>query len=442
MRILHTIHSVNPRGGGVIEGILRVSRHHQEQGHEVELLSLDLPDAPWVRECPLSVTALGVKVSSYGYTPLLVPWLRENAGRFDAVVINGLWQYSSFGVWRALTGNAESGKACNQKAESGKAEKLKAGNCSHGDSGAIISDFSVSASQHFSSRPPFPPFPPYFVFPHGMLDPWFKRRYPLKHLKKWLYWPWAEYRVLRDARAVFFSNPTERTLARESFWLYRCREAEAGFGVSLPEGNPQDQRGAFETAFPHLRGQRLFLFLSRIHEKKGPDLALRAFGQLQKQKPELMADIHLVMAGPPATEVYGRELQALSEAVCAPGTVCWTGMLTVEQKWGAMRAAEVFVLPSHQENYGLAVAEALACGLPVLISKEVNVWQEVTGDGAGLAEPDTVEGTQRLLETWLAQSADHRASMRAAALNCFQDRYEAGRKAAEMIKILQSFVVR
>ena len=65
--------------------------------------------------------------------------------------------------------------------------------------------------------------PAYFVFTHGMLDPWFKRTYPLKHLKKWLYWPWAEYRVLRDAQAVLFTCEEERILARQSFWLYKCK---------------------------------------------------------------------------------------------------------------------------------------------------------------------------------------------------------------------------
>jgi glycosyltransferase involved in cell wall biosynthesis len=427
MRILHTIHSVNPRGGGVIEGILRVSRHHQEQGHEVELLSLDQPDAPWVQECPVTTAALGVKASSYGYSPKLVPWLHQNARRFDAVVINGLWQYSSFGVWRALRRKTESGNAGNKKAESGKAEMLKK---TRGiDNG---SDFSVSASQRFSSRPTFPP---YFVFPHGMLDPWFKRRYPLKHLKKWLYWPWAEYRVLRDARAVFFSNPTERELAKKSFWLYRCREAISGFGVSWPEGIEQTQLKSFLKAFPSLNGHKLFLFLSRIHEKKGPDLAIRAFGELQRTMPDKLENYRLVMAGPAASEEYLRELQRLEQQVCEPGTVCWTGMLPVDQKWGAMRSAEAFLLPSHQENYGLAVAEALSCRLPVLISKEVNVWQDVVGDEAGLAEPDNVEGTCRLIERWMDLPTERKTEMRQAAEKCFESRFEASRKAAEMIEI-------
>ena len=73
-----------------------------------------------------------------------------------------------------------------------------------------------------------------------MLDPWFKRRHPLKRLKKWLYWPWADYRVLRDAQAVIFTCEEERRLARESFWLYRANEAVSSSGTSDPpaDGRP------------------------------------------------------------------------------------------------------------------------------------------------------------------------------------------------------------
>ena len=75
-------------------------------------------------------------------------------------------------------------------------------------------------------------------------------------------------------------------------------------------------------------------------------------------------------------------------------------MLQGDAKWGAFYAAEVFALPSHQENFGVAVAEALACGTPVLISNKVNIWQEIAEDGVGLVEEDDLEGTTRLLERW------------------------------------------
>ena len=77
------------------------------------------------------------------------------------------------------------------------------------------------------------------------------------------------------------------------------------------------------------------------------------------------------------------------------------GMLSGAAKWGALYGCEAFVLPSHQENFGIAVVEALACGRPVLISDQVNIWREIVEDGAGIAEADTEEGVEKLLRRFL-----------------------------------------
>src|SRR6266481_4864459 len=106
---------------------------------------------------------------------------------------------------------------------------------------------------------------------------WFKRAYPLKHLKKWLYWPWAEYRVLRNASAVCFTCEEERKLARQSFWLYRCNEKVVAFGTAAPGGDAQAQKRLFLSHYMELQGRRFILFLGRIHPKKGCDLVIRAF---------------------------------------------------------------------------------------------------------------------------------------------------------------------
>jgi glycosyltransferase involved in cell wall biosynthesis len=102
-------------------------------------------------------------------------------------------------------------------------------------------------------------------------------------------------------------------------------------------------------------------------------------------------------------------------------------MLTGDIKWGALSAAEAFVLPSHQENFGIAVAEALACGTPVLISNKINIWREIDGDGAGLVENDDLAGTSRLLTRWLATDGNARAAMSNNAQQCFANRFEIER---------------
>lgn len=382
MRVLHVISSVNPNAGGTTEGIIQLGQIHRNQGHTVEVACLDAPDAPWVEIFPLKSYALGPSISGYRYSKYFVPWLCQNAANYDVVIINGIWQYSSFGVWLAL-------------------HSLR--------------------KQGFHT-------PPYFVFTHGMLDPWFKRTYPLKHLKKWLYWPWAEYRVLRDAQAVLFTCEEERILARQSFWLYECNEIVVNYGTASPPGDPAVQREIFLKHFPELRDKRLFLFLSRIHEKKGCDLLIEAFAEVVGADNSL----HLVMAGPDQMG-WQAELQEQAEKLGISEQITWTGMLSGDLKWGAFHAAEVMVLPSHQENFGIVVAEAMACRVPVLISNKVNIWREVAADGAGIVANDDLNGTTQLLQNWLAMSLDEQESMQQEAKQCFNKRFEIHQAAQSLI---------
>ena len=104
-------------------------------------------------------------------------------------------------------------------------------------------------------------------------------------------------------------------------------------------------------------------------------------------------------------------------------------MLEGDLKWGALRAAEAFVLPSHQENFGIAVVEALACGVPVIISDKVNIWPEIAQDKAGIVNADTAEGTYRWMAAFLAMRPEERRRMMSNGVDCFRARYEMKRTA-------------
>jgi glycosyltransferase involved in cell wall biosynthesis len=380
MKILHLLSTVDPRAGGPTEGVLQSGLNMRAMGHDIEVVSLDAPDAPYVAAFPLRLVALGPSKGFYGLCPKLVPWLKENASRFDAVIVNGLWQYQSFGAWKALR------------------------------------DGNV----------------PYYVFPHGMLDPWFKRTYPLKHLKKSLYWPWAEYRVLRDARRVLFTTQEERVLARESFRLYRANEEVVAFGTRQPPDDSKSLRDAFLARFPHLASKRSILFLGRIHEKKGCDLLLKAFAAVR----DIDTNAHLVMAGPDDGE-FAAQMRTLAKELGIDDRVTWTGMLTGDLKWGAFRTSDVFALPSHQENFGIAVAEALGSRLPVLISDKVNIWREVKEDGAGIVTTDTVEGTIDALTKWLRMDANATRAMREQAIATFMKRFHVDAMSKDLLRVLR-----
>lgn len=385
MKILRSIHTLNPAVGGPIESVRQSSVELVRRGHQVEVVTLDAPGEPWLRELPFPAHAVGPGRGSYGYTPNLTRWVSEKHAQYDAVIVHGIWQYSSFGVWRALRGTST----------------------------------------------------PYFVFPHGMLDPWFQRTYPLKHIKKLLYWPWAEYRVLRDAAAVLFTSEEERRLAGRSFFPYRAREVVVNYGTAAPAVDLAVAREDFFNAFPDLRGKRLLLFLGRLHEKKGADLLIQAFAAEQADE-----SMHLVVAGPAASEEYGRQLKQLAEAApgnsSQPSRITFTGMLSGKLKWGALAAADVFVLPSHQENFGIAVVEALACGTPVLISNKVNIWREIVGDGAGFADEDDREGTARLVKRWTKIPTAECAAMRTKARDCFERRFQIESAVESLVAVLEA----
>ena len=187
-----------------------------------------------------------------------------------------------------------------------------------------------------------------------MLDPWFKRYYPVKHLKKMGFW-WAfEYATLRDARAVLFHLPGGVAARARKFLALQMHRARRPPRHGSATENQTAQQQAFDARFPELRDKRVFLFLGRLHVKKGCDLLLRGFLKLlETRPPETWRNLHLMMAGPCAHPNYLEELKQIAgrcEAL-SPGSVSFPGMLSGDLKWGTLRQAEVFILPSHQEKF-------------------------------------------------------------------------------------------
>ena len=187
---------------------------------------------------------------------------------------------------------------------------------------------------------------------------------------------------------------------------------------------------------PEARGKRYLLFLGRIHRKKGCDLLIDAFARVAAKDPEL----YLVVAGPDQQQ-WSERLQQTAASQGIAERVYWPGMVTGDAKWGAFFASEAFILPSHQENFGIAVAEALACGKPVLLADKVNIAEDIAEDGAGLMEMDTAEGTLQLLERWIAMSPAKRIEMAERASYCYQRRYDMRENAKAIIRLFETATV-
>lgn len=384
-RILRIITSADPRTGGPIEGARRIGEIWASQGHRQDMLTLDPPDERHLPDYPGMITALGPPrgpgpLDRYRYTPRMAPWLRAHAADYDAVIVSGLWRYAARGAAQVLAGGPT----------------------------------------------------PYFVFPHGMLDPWFRRAAPLKHLAKQASWWWAEGRLLAGARAVLFTSEEERLRADGAFRPYRLRGAVVNYGTADLSSDALSDIAAFRRAVPGLQDRPFLLFLGRIHPKKGCDLLVHAFATVAARHPTL----DLVIAGPDEVGLAAG-LRRVASRTGLSARVHFPGMLAGAAKAGALRAAGAFVLPSHQENFGIAVAEALAAGSPVLISDQVAIWREVVADGAGFVAPDTLAGTVDLLTRFLACGSERRLAMRGNARRCFASRFHIARAADSLRSLIE-----
>jgi glycosyltransferase involved in cell wall biosynthesis len=195
--------------------------------------------------------------------------------------------------------------------------------------------------------------------PRGMLDAWSLARGPLrKSLASLAY----ERRNLSAVRLFHATSDMEADAIRR----YGLSQPIVVLpnGVDLPDLGSAAPRDALEAEFPALRSRRWLLFMGRLHAKKGLDLLLCAWSRLQAE----LRDWHLVIAGPDF-DGYGRELTQTIRANGLADAVTVTGMLQGAAKDSALRNADLFILPTRSENFGIAVAEALAYGVPVITTR-------------------------------------------------------------------------
>ncbi len=381
LKILRVIASLDPVCGGPSQGVRHSIEALRKLGFQNEVVSCDAASLDWVGKDPFPLHALGPGKFGYAYAPRLQPWLLENLGRFDAVVLHGLWLGSSIAALRAL------------KKSTGKK-------------------------------------PRFFVMPHGMLDPWFQRDASrrLKAVRNFFYWWLVERRVVNGADALLFTCEEEQRLARQTFGGYKPRrEINVTYGIPEPPPFTEKMRKAFLERVPGVGERPYVLFLGRIHPKKGVDLLVSAYLQFLNTE-KLKTDFpQLVIAGPGWDSEFGRQV---SVAIGSHPRIHKVGMLEGDAKWGGLYGCDAFILPSHQENFGIAVVEALACNKPVLISNKVNIWREIAEDGAGLVETDDSAGIFRLLQALCKPSGT-------IFRDCYLKRFgidSAARKMAEVFK--------
>ena len=217
---------------------------------------------------------------------------------------------------------------------------------------------------------------PYVITPHGSLDPFLYRRSSRNLLLKRLWERWFDLPNLHGASAIHYTSEDERE--RAAFLKLRAPSFVVPIGLDWARFASLPARGAFRAQLG-IGEAPLVLFLSRLNFKKGLDLLVPAFAKVRACFPDAV----LALVGPD-NEGYGAKVRGWVAEQGLVDAVRFVDHIEGEQVLQAYVDADVFALPSYTENFGMVVAESLACATPVVISDQVNIHGEVSGAGAGL----------------------------------------------------------
>ncbi len=188
--------------------------------------------------------------------------------------------------------------------------------------------------------------------------------------------------------------------------------------------------------YPHFRGKKIILFMGRIHPKKGLDLLGSAFAGIAEKR----EDIILVIAGK-GEEKYTETVKTFFERKGLLNRTVFTGLLTGAEKISALHESDVFVLPSYGENFGIAVIEAMVCGLPVVVTDKVGLWPDVAEYDAGIVTKcDAGEIKEAILK--LLENNGLRGEKSVNAGKLVEDRFILDKITDKMIKLYKSEYIR
>ena len=354
MRVLHVISTLDLEKGGPTQTLLDFSTAQAKMGMSVSICSQGISNDTVER---LVSHDINVVMAGPGYTPL--KWAPDLSNKLKQLIADASIVHIH-GVWEEIQH-----RAARLAQELGK---------------------------------------PYIIRPAGMLDPWSLAQSSLR--KRFYRW-WRLQNNLDHAAAIHYTAEKEKKLA-EPLEIKAPAIIEPN-GIDTNDFESLPTRQTLDRWMPSLTGRKVILFLSRIHHKKGLELLLKAFSEITDNSSALL----IVGSG---EADYINTIKQLTRQLAIEDRVVFTGFLRDNDKKMVLACADLFVLPSYQENFGVAIIEALACGTPVVISDQINICDDVAKAEAGQVLPLGAEPLRVAIDQWLANDAlREQAGQRGAA---------------------------
>ena len=388
MKILHVIITLSPNYGGPVNYCKTLCHSLAMAGEDVTIYTTNT-DYPSGR---LNV-ALNQKLIKDGYAIWYFPVqfkpyyfsidlykaLRQNLNKFDIVHIHGLYR------------------------------------------------FPLSAAAYFSRKYNLP----YIIRPHGSLDPYLYNKSPNKYIKR-LYETFIENRNLNQASYIQYSTLNEMLLAKPL--EFNSKYFISPNSVNHIQYDKLPPKGLFRKKYNIDKNQKIIIHFGRINFVKGLDILVKAFAKTLKE----FRDIILVLAGPD-NEGYRMQVEEWINKEGIDKKIIFTGMLRYDLALELLSDTDIFALPSYTESFGMAVAEAMACSLPVVISDKVNICHDVLEAKAGIVTKcDSDEVSDAFIN--LLSDKNKRLKFGKAGKNLVKEKYDPKIITSNIINIYRDLV--
>jgi glycosyltransferase involved in cell wall biosynthesis len=268
---------------------------------------------------------------------------------------------------------------------------------------------------------------PFIVSPYGSLDPYMHAR--RGRLRKELFLALFRDRVLNRAASLHYMSDQEFQLATR--FALRPKPAIVPLGIATEKYGRPMSRPTFRARWPDLEAKKLIMYLGRISYTKGLDLLVLAFSRVASKH----SDAHLVLVGPDY-EGYGLKLRGMLSTAGLTGRVTFTGLVSEEDKYSALSDADIFILPSHTEAFGLVMLEAMASKVPVITTDRAALSAEFASANAALVAKSNVDSLAQAIDRLLEDQA-LRSQLATAGYQLVNERFTWDQTAGRFVDLYQ-----
>ena len=361
-KILRIIHTLNPEYGGPQNAILDSSLALKRRGFKVDIVTSDKKKSNFIKSKNIKIFNMGPSIGQYGFNIKFFYWLLINKNKYDFFIVHGLWSFYT-----------------------------------------LVSRLLLHKK--------------YFVFPHGQLDPYFGISL-IKKIKKKIYWFFVEKRNLLSSKSLLLTTVEEkRQLSNTYVNTHLIKKKIVGYGIIQPMFNKTKVTKLFYNKFPFLKKDRFLLYLGRFHEKKGCDILIHALHILKKKN----ININLLLAGP--NNEYKNKIITLSNSLNLNKNIFWADTILGDLKWGAISASSAMVLPSHGENFGVSLVEAMSCSKPVLTTSKVNIHRDILNCKAGFVSQNNSKSFSKIIAKFISLNEKRNSEFSKKSFECFEKNF-------------------